>query len=129
MYEKLPDGLPVASLYSQVVRTSRPTRVHIAGTVAVDDEGDIVGEDDMAAQVRQVVKNIENSLAAADADMSDVVRTRVYTVDIDRYLSQGVDEFQVAFDGNERPASTLVGVDELAVPEYLVEIEATAAPE
>lgn len=129
VYEKLPDGLRVADLYSQVVRTTGTTQVHIAGTVPVNEDGDLVGKDDMEAQVQQVVKNIEKSLVAADAEMSDIVRTRVYTVDIDRYTTGGIDAFQAGLDENNRPASTLLEVSGLANPDYLVEVEAVAIPE
>lgn len=129
VYERLPDGPPLAGLYSQVVRARGTTQVHVSGTVAGDADGNLVGEDDMAAQVRAAVENVEASLAAADASMSDVVRTRVFTVDVDRYAAEGIEAMTAAFDPEAPPASSLIGVDRLANPDVLVEIEATAVLE
>jgi len=125
VYQTLPGGRPVEELYSQVVKAEGTTQIHISGTVSLDTNGDIVGADDMQTQVQTVLSNIKASLTSADSDPSDVVRIKVYTVDVPRYIEYGAPELQTFFDGN-MPASTLLGVDGLADPELLVEIEATA---
>lgn len=113
-------------VYAQVVRSSgASTRVHVAGTFAFEVDGSLVGEGDMAAQVRKVLENIDRSLAAAGATRADVVRTKTYATDIAAYVREGHAEW-VAFFGDAPPASTAVGVPALADPRCLVEIEAYA---
>ncbi len=125
VYQTLPGGRPVRELYSQVVKAEGTTQIHVSGTVSLDTDGSVVGADDMQKQVQTALSNIESSLASAGAEPSDTVRIKVYTVDVPRYIDKGAPELQTFFDG-EMPASTLLGVDELADPELLVEIEATA---
>lgn len=129
VYERLPSGLSLAGVYSQVVSAQGSRQVHVAGTVPGDTAGDLVGEDDMAAQASQVVENIERSLAAADAGLGDVVRLTVFTTDVDRYAAEGSSTVAAAFEPTGLPAASLIGVERLAAPEYLLEIEATAVVE
>lgn len=129
VYERLPNGVSLKGLYSQVVKATGSTQIHVAGTVPVNESGELVGEGEMNLQARTVIRNIEKSLQAGGADLSDVVRMTVYTIDVDRYVEHGVEEIQAAFDDVGKPASTLVGVDRLASPEFLLEIEATAVIE
>jgi 2-iminobutanoate/2-iminopropanoate deaminase len=126
VYQQLPDGRPVEELYSQVVSTTGVRHVHVSGTVSLDTTGSVVGVDDMAQQVQKSLENIQTSLANVDTTVSDIVRIKIYTVDVPRYVDEGGPEL-VEFFGKERmPTSTLLGVDELAHPDLLVEIEATA---
>src|SRR5437763_14990609 len=91
-------------VYAQVVRSAgRTTRIHVAGTFPFDVNGDIVGEGDMREQVRQVMENIRNSLAAAGATPADVVRTKTYATDIGAYVRDGIQEW-VGFFGDTPPA-------------------------
>ena len=129
VYERLPSGLSLEGVYSQVVSATGTRQVHVAGTVAADQDGELVGEDDMAAQARQVAANIERSLAAADAGLGDVVRLTVFTTDVDRYAAEGSGVIASAFQETGQPAASLIGVDRLASPAYLLEIEATAVVE
>lgn len=129
VYERLPSGLALEGVYSQVVSARGSRQVHVAGTVAANADGELVGEDDMAAQARQVVENIETSLAAADAGLGDVVRITVFTTDVERYAAAGSGEVAAAFAETGQPAASLIGVDRLASPDYLLEIEATAVVE
>lgn len=129
VYTRLPSGTRVEEIYSQVVKATGETQVHLAGTLAIDQDGTLVGEDDMRAQTQQIMANIGNSLEAAGATPEDVVRIEIYTVDVDRFSEEGIAEVLAFFGPDALPANTLLGIDELADPEFLVEISATAVLE
>ncbi len=115
---------PNRGIYTQVIKAGG-TQVHVAGIVPWTTECELVGKDDMAAQVGQVLANIENALAAAGAERSDVVRITTYTTNIDSYIAEGAPVL-IKFFGNAKPVSTTVEVSRLVHPDWLVEIEATA---
>lgn len=121
-----PDGMydPPNDLYTQVISTSGERQVHVAGTVARDESGGVVG-DDVASQTELTLENIQTSLAAAGANPADVVRIAIYALDCQAFLEEGYPAV-TAFFGQTKPVSSLIGVDHLADPDYLVEIEATA---
>ena len=100
--------------------------LYCAGQASTDAEGRAVHAEDMAAQIRQSLDNLETVLGEAGLDLSNVVRLTLYTTDVDRFLAS----FHVAVERwterGCRPACTLLGVTRLAFPELLVEIEATA---
>jgi 2-iminobutanoate/2-iminopropanoate deaminase len=96
----------------------------VSGCPATDEQGDLVGGDDVVAQCAQVLRNLGAILAAAGCTPHDVVKVNVYLTDVDdRPL---INPLRQEFFGNSRPASTLVGVKELPVPGMKVEIEAVA---
>lgn len=115
---------PNKGIYTQVIKASG-TQVHVAGLVPWTVDNELVGEDDVAAQVGQILANVENSLAAAGAAKSDVVRINVYTVDVARYIAEGAPVL-IEFFGDTKPVSTTVEVSKLVHPDWLVEIEVTA---
>ena len=99
--------------------------VYVAGQVPVDETGAIV-EGDAEAQARQVLANLSRVVAAAGASLDDVVKTTVYLIDLADRAAVGRVRAEVF--GDPPPASTLLVVQSLADPAFLVEIEAVAVP-
>ena len=116
------------SPYEDVIAFSRAVRVgdtvYVSGTVAWGDDGKLLGEGDVYAQARQTLRNIEKALAQAGAAMRDVVRTRIYLTDIDRW-EEAARAHAEAF-AEVKPAASMIEVSRLADPAMLVEIEAVA---
>lgn len=117
-----PPGMTQPSSYSHLVSFDRI--MFIAGQIAVDGAGNVVGEGDMAAQMRQVLENLKTVLASRGADFSDIVKINIFTTDIDAFR-QSANIRAEYFDGHA-PASTLVQIEQLARPVFLLEIEAIA---
>jgi enamine deaminase RidA (YjgF/YER057c/UK114 family) len=123
-HDMAPAGLAAAPGYSQVA-SATGRMVFVAGQVALDEQGSLVGPDDVARQAEQVFRNITAALTAAGSSFRDVVKLNYYVVDIgtlpairlvrDRYV-----------DTTNPPAATAVEVRALFRPEYLIEVEAVA---
>jgi 2-iminobutanoate/2-iminopropanoate deaminase len=111
-------------LYSHVVIAEGRRMIFISGQLARDRQGNVVGSGDMRAQLRQVGENIKAALEAADASLSDVVKTTTYVTDIEEFFKHV--DVRMEYFGAALPTSTTVEVRRLAQPDFLVEIEAVA---
>ena len=113
--------------FSHAVKSAGGTTIHCAGQVAWDKNYQLVGKGDVAAQARQALKNLTAVLAAAGATPADVVRIRTYVVNHTPELLGSVGAALGEFWGDVIPAAnTWIGVQALALPDFLIEIEATA---
>lgn len=122
-----PEGLAKSSGYTQVVTTRGGRTVYVAGQVAFNAKGELVGPNDMRAQLVQVFQNLKIALAAAGATTTDVVKLNYYVVGYNpshiTLIREVRDQF---FPSQNRPASTLAGVEALFQEGILVEVEAVA---
>lgn len=117
-----PEGMTQPTAYSHLVKYDN--LMFIAGQVALDGDGNVVGEGDMAAQFRQVLENLKTVLASEGADFSNVVKINIFTTDVDS-LREHI-AIRSEYFGDFAPASTLVQIERLARPVFLLEIEAIA---
>lgn len=108
--------------YSRAVRVGN--QIWVSGCTPIDADGKTVAAGDPEAQTRRTIENIRAALEQAGATLADVVRTRMYAIEIDHWEAIGRAHAE-AF-GDVRPATTLVQVSALIDPEMLIEIEAEA---
>ena len=108
--------------YSRMVKMGNI--IEVTGTVAVNDNGELVGPNDAFEQTKFIIQKIETNLARAGAGLKDVIRTRMFVTDISRWEEYGRAHGE-AF-GNIKPCTSMIGVAALIEPGYLIEIEATA---
>lgn len=114
--------------YSHVAEITRGKIVYLAGQVAIDPSGNIVGKDNFAEQVGQVFANLKAALDAAGATFNNVVKLNYYCADsVDPSEMAVVRSVRDSYvDTINPPASTFVVVRRLVLPEWLIEIEAVA---
>lgn len=110
------------SHYTDAVRVDR--LLFVSGCAPLDGAGQLVGGDDVLAQMRQVLRNMQTVLAAAGATFADVAKVTVYLTDVDD--RQTVNIARREFFGAARPASTLVEVSRLAIEGMKVEVDCVA---
>lgn len=108
--------------YSRAVKIGNT--IEISGTVAVDNSGEVIGENDPYIQTRFIIMRIENALKSLGGSLEDVVRTRIYVTEIGKWELVGKAHGE-AFS-EIKPATSMVEVSALIDPKYLVEMEATA---
>lgn len=111
--------------YSRAVKIGNT--IEVTGTVAVDDNSNLVGRNDAYEQTKFIIQKIEAVLQRAGASLKDVVRTRMFVTDISRWEEFG--RAHGEFFKEIKPCTTMVEVSKLISPEYLIEIEATAIVE
>jgi enamine deaminase RidA (YjgF/YER057c/UK114 family) len=122
-----PDGLLHNPSFSQVVAASGTRMIFTAGQVSIDEAGTLVGAGDLAAQTVQAMRNVGLALAAAGTGYEHIVKITTFVVNYRPELRSVIGKARAPFFANRPPpASTLVGVAALALPEWLVEIEAVA---
>jgi enamine deaminase RidA (YjgF/YER057c/UK114 family) len=108
--------------YSRVVKVGN--QVFVTGTTSVDEDGNIVGVGDVDKQTEYIISKIEKFLNEAGAKLEDVVRTRMFVVNIADWKEIG--KVHHKFFKNIKPATTMVEVNGLIEPDLLIEIEADA---
>ena len=108
--------------YSRAVKVGNS--IEVSGTVAVDEENNLIGEGDAYLQTKFILQKIEAVLLQAGATLADVVRTRMFVTDISRWEAYGRAHGEAFAD--IRPCTSMIEVKSLIRPEYLIEIEATA---
>jgi len=122
-----PKGLAINPAYSHVAVASGARTIYIAGQVAIDEKGAVVGAGDLGAQTEQVMRNLGLCLAAAGASYEHIVKITTYVVDYKPADRAAIGKARTPFFADRPPpASTLVGVSALAAPEWMIEIEAVA---
>lgn len=122
-----PPALSTPTGYTHVVIPQRGRLVFIAGQVAADKAGAVVGKGDFKAQTKQVFENLKAAVEAAGGTMSDVAKINIYVTDVSQIAA--IRDVRKEYFTANPPASTFVQVVSLARPEYLIEIEAILAVE
>jgi enamine deaminase RidA (YjgF/YER057c/UK114 family) len=108
--------------YSRAVKLG--AHIEVSGTVASDENGKVVGENNAYEQTKFILQKIEKVLHEAGASLQDVVRTRMFVTDISRFDEYGKAHGEVF--SSIKPCTSMLEVKGLVAPEYLIEIEVTA---
>lgn len=121
----IPDTMPKSVGYSQLAIVRGGSIVFVAGQVALDKSGNVVGMNDFKAQIQQVFENLKAAVEAAGGNLNDVVKLNAYLLDLAHApdFREARDKY---IDVKHPPASTAVQVSRLFRPEFLVEVEAVA---
>ncbi|WP_420630320.1 RidA family protein [Candidatus Leptofilum sp.] len=112
--------------FSQIVVAQGSRAVYFSGQVAWDENQNIVGENDLQAQVWQSLRNVETAVTTAGATLNDIAALRIYIVQDWMDKTAPVSEGLKTFFPENPPTATWIGVHSLARPEFLIEIEGTA---
>jgi enamine deaminase RidA (YjgF/YER057c/UK114 family) len=121
-----PDGLSTPESYSHVAVATGSRLVFVAGQVSEDDRGNLVGVGDFAEQARQAFANLGRALAAGGAKPEQVAKLTIYVVGYRPEYLPDISAGRIAVFGEHRPADTLIGVETLAMPGFLIEVDAVA---
>jgi enamine deaminase RidA (YjgF/YER057c/UK114 family) len=121
-----PEDLHTPESYTHVIAATGSRLVFVAGQAADDAQGNLVGPGDLAAQAHQAFANVGRSLAAARARPEQVTKITIYVVGHRPEYLPIISEARIAVFGDHKPTDALVGVETLAEPGYLIEVEAIA---
>ncbi len=121
-----PADLDRPKTYSHIIIATGSRLVFIAGQMSDDLPGNLVFPGDLAAQARQVFTNLGRALTAAGARPDQVAKITIYVVDHRPEYLPIIEEARVALFGGHKPTDTLLGVQTLAAPGYLIEVDAMA---
>ena len=122
-----PAGMPSLPGFSQVVTATEGKVVFISGQVAFSENNELVGKDDLRAQAVQTFENLKTALAAVGATFNDVLKTNTYIVDYTTDMIGMIRDVRSEYLPQDKPpASTLIGVQALALEGLLIEVEAIA---
>jgi enamine deaminase RidA (YjgF/YER057c/UK114 family) len=124
-----PAALAAPQTYTHVVAATGGRLVFVAGQVAEDAEGELVGAGDLAAQARVAFANVGRALVAVGARARDVARITIYVVGHRPEYLPAIEAARAAVFGDHKPADTLLGVETLAEDGRLIEVEAIAVLE
>ena len=122
-----PPGLSTPAGFTHVVDVPAGRTIYVAGQVAKDSKGQVVGKGDMRAQAEQVFRNIQAALESRGAGLGDIVQLTAYIRDMSQ-LAAYREVRERVLGTHPRPASSLLGVAALASDDYLLEVEVVAAP-
>jgi enamine deaminase RidA (YjgF/YER057c/UK114 family) len=121
-------NIPSNALWEDIVGYSRVVRigniVEVSGTASIDENNNIIGEDNPAEQAKFIINKISKALKEAGAELTDVIRTRIFVTDISKWKEIG--KVHGEFFKDIKPATSMIEVKALIRPEFLLEIEATA---
>ena len=121
-----PDGLATPQTYSHVMVATGDRLVFVAGQVAEDERGNLVGRGDLEAQARQAFANVGRALAAAGARPAQVAKLTIFVVDLRPEHLAAIEAARAALFADHKPVDALIGVGALAHPGCLIEVEAIA---
>jgi enamine deaminase RidA (YjgF/YER057c/UK114 family) len=121
-----PAGLAPPRTYSHVVVATGRRTVFVAGQVAEDDRGELVGPGDLGRQARRAFENLGRALAAAGAEPADVAKLTIFVVDLRPERLDAIEAGRIAVFGEHKPVDALIGVAALAHRGCLIEVEAIA---
>jgi enamine deaminase RidA (YjgF/YER057c/UK114 family) len=121
-----PSDLPTPLTYSHVVVATGGKLVFVAGQEPEDGQGHVVGLNDLAVQARQVFANLGRALAAVGARPDQVAKITIFVVHHRPEYLPVIEDARVSLFGDHKPVDALVGVEALARPEYLIEVDAIA---
>jgi reactive intermediate/imine deaminase len=119
-----PPALSAPTGYTHVVQVHGGRTIYIAGQVAFDKSGNVVGKGDFAAQATQVFENLKSALAAGGATFDNLVKVTTFVTDLSQM--QTLRSIRAKYYGKNPPASTLVQITKLASDDLMIEIEAIA---
>jgi enamine deaminase RidA (YjgF/YER057c/UK114 family) len=121
-----PSDIPTPLTYSHVVVATGSRLVFVAGQVAEDSRGNLIGPGDMTVQARQVFANIGRALAAAGARPQQVTKLTIFVANYRLEHLAMIEKGRISLFGDHKPTDTLVGVAALSRPDYLLEVDAIA---